>query len=189
MAERPVKPMLEYLPWTHNDIPDYINILGIDDQLFQQVMDDFDIFLANRYIQTANEEMIRQWEDLLSIEPDPANETLEFRRQRILNRLSLTVPYTTPYLRNRLDDLVGADKYYLDIDYDNYTINLSLRISQEQIYNEILIIITLIKPANMVFNTTWTYNSYEEVAQWTHEALSAYTHFEISTLDEIRDGP
>lgn len=181
-----VKPCVDYLPWWFKDVAEVMMIMPNDDNIVEFISNQLDVFEANRFIQTAEIGIIVQWENLLSIEADPANETIEFRRQRILTRLSLSLPYTTPYLRRRLDQLVGADSYSLSIDYNNYTINLSLRISQEALYDEILTFIHLIKPANMVFNTTFIYNTHEEVGRHTHGELAAYTHYQIATLEEIR---
>lgn len=177
----PDKRMIEYLPWHINDVTEMIRFMDIDDETFDIVKAEIDKFMDNRFIQTADADMIAQWEDLLSIQADPANETLEFRRQRLLTRLSLSLPYTTPYVRQRLDGILGVGNYTLSIDYSTYTINLDIQIAQQAYYDEVVILLTLIKPANMVLNVSFIYTTYDEVGTYTHDQLSAYTHQQIRT--------
>lgn len=182
----PHKALIDYLPWTVKDVTEFITIMDANESVFSLMEQEFDTWMDNRFIQTANIDMIAQWEELYNIQPDPANETLEFRRERLLGRVSLSLPYTTFYLRDRLDALLGVGRYYLSIDYDEYTINLDITLDNEQRYNETLILLNLIKPANMVLNLDFIRNTHQDLSKFTHGYLSQYTHTQLRLEESLR---
>ena len=62
---------------------------------------------ANLFVQTMDEQTTADWEKIFRIVPNPLTETLQFRRDRILNRLSMHPPFTLTFLYQRLDALFG----------------------------------------------------------------------------------
>lgn len=74
-----------------------------------------DQIFANLFVQTCDAATIALYEQLFGITPQPGD-TLEARRNRILNRLSMVVPFTERYLRARLDEMYGAGNYMLTVD-------------------------------------------------------------------------
>ena len=106
---------------------------------------------ANQYIVSANETGITAFENILSISANPFTESLDFRRARLLNRYSLRAPLSTPFLRQRLNDIIGAGKYLLTIDYDGYTLTIESSAEDQQWFQEIIVTVGSVKPANMRF--------------------------------------
>lgn len=90
------------------------------------------------------------FEDLYHIVP-LATDTLEQRRERILNRIRLQPPYTERFLRNQLDSIIGKDKYELDINYDKYQLSISSAAENQFYAQEISIIMGKILPCNMQY--------------------------------------
>ena len=88
---------------------------------------------------------------ILNIIPKPATETIEFRRQRIINRLSMVPPFTFRFLKQRLDEIIGVDRYTASIDYPNYTLYIESSAENQEWFHEILVTVTKLKPANIVF--------------------------------------
>lgn len=112
-------------------------------------------FLAlhnNQYILLADSRGLAEYEKILRI-PVDETEDLEFRRERILARLITLPPFTFPYLRNRLDEMVGVGAWTAWIDFDNYTLYVQSFIQQKW-YHEFQVMINMIKPANIVFINT-----------------------------------
>lgn len=85
----------------------------------------------NLYLQTCDEGTIEYWEDLLGLFPAPGD-TLEVRRNRILNMFSLTRPYTERSLRARLDEMYGAGNYTLNIDSQAETADMQINVHINQ---------------------------------------------------------
>lgn len=77
----------------------------------------------NQYIQTCDEATISMYEHLLGITPS-GTDTLEYRRQMVLNKVAMVAPYTEGYLRTQLDEMFGADGYTLTIDSTTSTGNI-----------------------------------------------------------------
>ncbi|MEY8339069.1 putative phage tail protein [Lachnospiraceae bacterium 62-35] len=68
----------------------------------------------NIYIQTCDEETVKMYELQFGITASPW-ETLEYRRQRILQKFNTIVPFSIEFLEDRLTELFGQD-YTLSID-------------------------------------------------------------------------
>lgn len=81
--------------------------------------------LNNMFVQTCDAETIAMYEELFNITPQPGD-TLEARRNRVLNRLSMVVPFTERFLRSRLDEMYGAGNYTLTIDSQTLTATMSI---------------------------------------------------------------
>ena len=62
----------------------------------------------NFYIQTCDEQTLREWEKTLRLQVE-AGDSLAFRRERILNRLASFSPFTIYDLEERLTSLFGDD--------------------------------------------------------------------------------
>ena len=90
--------------------------LGVVDGNVKQLWD-------NQYIQTCDEATLSLYEKLLGITPS-GTDTLAYRRAIVLNKYSMTVPFSEGYLRTRLNDMFGEDGYELTIDSETSTVTL-----------------------------------------------------------------
>lgn len=70
---------------------------------------------ANNYIQTCDVITLQFWEELLEITVQPGD-SLELRRRRVLQKLSLTVPFSIGFLHDMLTNMFGPDGYVLAVD-------------------------------------------------------------------------
>lgn len=108
--------------------------------------------LLNQFVLTADESGVQMFEKLYGIVP-AGGDTLDFRKERILSRIQLQPPYTERFLRAQLDKLIGAGTYDLIIDYNDYIIYINYQAPSESIEKEVSIVVSKIKPANMVYVT------------------------------------
>lgn len=115
--------------------------------LTQEVVD-------NQYVLTASVRGIEAHEDSLGIKANPLTESLEFRRERIINRLSMMPPFTMRFLKRKLDDIIGVGKWTAHIDSDNYTLYIESAAANQLWFHEILVTLARSKPANIVFMNT-----------------------------------
>lgn len=120
-------------------------VLQLAENAMTQAFDD-------QFIATASEAAIEEYEKTYGIIADSANETLDFRRERIRSRLSTYPPFTMIFLRNRLDQIIGEGEYTAYVDYSTRTLYLELTQSDVNWYQELLVFINAIKPANMIFS-------------------------------------
>ena len=124
------------------------------DITFNELNNNTESVIENGYLITANEDGIKKREDEAGIIADPYVETLEFRRQRLYNKKTSALPYTYPFFKNKLNDLIGKNKWSSSIDYDTHTITVEYTASDNLWSNEIEIFVEDVKPCNMIFKNT-----------------------------------
>lgn len=143
--------IMEYAPGIYSGFAEYEHLIAAEDSLIKDVEQAAENLHNDQFVLTATEEGIRQYESMLKIVPNPSTETLQFRRERIINRIAFASSFTIASMRNRLNSILGAGKYDLYVDYDNYTIYIESAATDQNWFNEILITMARTKPANMVF--------------------------------------
>lgn len=141
----------DYQPNYYENVKEFKLLANIEDELFEEINNELQTAHANNYVMTANEKAIRIYEDALNIIPNPAIETLEFRRERILNRFQLHSPFTLRFLKEKLDAIIGKGKYVLTLDYNAYTMYLEMTIDNASWFKEANLTINWIKPANIKY--------------------------------------
>lgn len=140
----------EYIPSIYDGVVEMEALGDSYDVLLNTVEDVITKFSDSQFILSAPLEVIKEWEKLLKIYAKDTD-TLELRRERVMNRLSMSPPFSLPYLRQRLDGIIGVGKYQLYMDYDNYTMYVESSANNQFWAEEINITIGKIKPANIVF--------------------------------------
>ena len=141
----------ELLPSVYNGVLEISVLSETDDVLLDQALAKLERTQLNQFILTADEETISVYEKMFSILANPTTETLQFRRERILNRMSLQPPFTMRWLQNKLDEIIGVGKWNAYVDYANRTLYVESFVVNQQWFNELRITINRIKPCNLVF--------------------------------------
>ena len=137
-------------PW-YREVLDYQAICQAEQPVFQDIKMQMQAVLDNFFPQTMDVSAVEQWEDTLHILADPDSETLDFRRQRIINRISTKPPFTLQFLYNKLDELVGKGMWSVSIDYPGYTIYIERTARSMNYTLELEWTINHIKPAHMAY--------------------------------------
>lgn len=146
--------LLSLLPPWYREILDYQEICKTEQEEIDALANEIVAVGDNFYIQTMGETAIADWENIFGIIPNIYTETLEFRRSRILNRLSSRPPYTMEFLRQQLDRMLGSGNWEVRMDYEHYTMYIESN-AQNQLYAiELSATIGKIKPAHIVYINT-----------------------------------
>lgn len=128
MAERntaPAEILWEQLPDYFKPVLDYQAIAKMYGYAFQIAQQRAGQIQANLYIQTADEPTIAWWEGTLKLAPEPGA-PLSYRRTRVLQKLSSSVPFSIGYLKSQLTTLFGADGYTVEADPVLLTLTISV---------------------------------------------------------------
>ena len=141
----------ELFPFVYNGVLEISVLSETDDVLLDRALAKLERAQLNQFILTADEETISVYEKMFSILANPTTETLQFRRERILNRMSLQPPFTMRWLQNKLDGIIGVGKWNAYVDYANRTLYIESFVVNQQWFNELRITINRIKPCNLVF--------------------------------------
>ena len=103
----------------------------------------------NQFIETANEEGLRKYEQLLNLS---SINDVELRRFNILNKYNATIPFSMMWLRNALNTTVGRGDFLMEIDNAKYTLTISLVKNKEHLINVLRKDLRKKVPANMILN-------------------------------------
>lgn len=141
----------ELFPSVYDGVLEISVLAETDDVLLDQALAQLEQAQLNQFILTADEETIEVYEKMFSILANPSTESLEFRRERILNRMSLQPPFTMRWLQNKLDEIIGVGKWNAYVDYANRTLYVESFVVNQLWFNELRITINRIKPCNLVF--------------------------------------
>lgn len=139
-----------YFPSLYKNIFEIDTLVKIENDLFENLNSEFKKTIKNEYVVTADKETIKKYETLLRIN-DGDDKELNFRRQRILNRLSMNMPFTLRALKQKLDELIGKENYNVFVDPGKFTLYIESKILNQTWFNETYITINKMKPANIVF--------------------------------------
>lgn len=143
--------LLSLLPPWYREVLDYQAICMAEQPTFEEYQTAMQQVLDNLFPLTMDISAVEQWESALRILADPTIESLEFRRQRIINRISTKPPFTLPFLYNKLDELVGDDSWTVEVDGANYTLYISLAAQGQAYTQELEWTINHTKPAHILY--------------------------------------
>lgn len=148
MSER----ILQYLPDFLREIREFVEIDRTEsaelDNLEASIQRAFD----DQFVMTASADSVKRREKMLGIQADQTNESLDFRKRRIINRYSTKPPFTRHYLQERLDALVGPGMTIVSVDPQNFILYVTANIENANVFREVIHTIETVKPANMIYH-------------------------------------
>lgn len=143
------KDMLALLPPWYAAVTEYQAICQTEEAELDTLKTAVNAVYNNFFFQTMDEGAVAQWEAALNIAADVVNETLEFRRQRLVLRLLTRPPYSMPFLFSRLDELLGSGAW------DAFAVGNTLYVqfipASRSEGREITALIEKIKPAHVKY--------------------------------------
>ena len=146
--------LLPLLPPWYREILDYQEICQTEQEQFEALAAEITAVADNFFFQTMDAGAVSQWEQIFGIIPNPAVEPLEFRRARVLNRVSTRPPFTLGFLYQKLDELIGPGGWIVTVDYPNYTLYIESSAENQQYATEVAYTVNKIKPAHIVYVNT-----------------------------------
>lgn len=143
--------LLSYLPEELRDVREFGEIANASEPECDLLANAVQQLLDDQFVETSSESGIARREKMLGIQADKKVESLEFRRQRIINRLSTKPPFTERFLQQRLDQLVGPGIAKVTVDVQNYHLYVTARIDDAPVFKEVVHTVQQVKPANVVY--------------------------------------
>ena len=140
--------LIEYMPPFLKNIREFNKIFDAEDIELEDLNYNLKKMLTEVIVKTADSYGLDRYENIYNISNTSNN--IEIRRINILNKISDILPFTLKWLYNKLEEALGEGNYHIDVDYNNYSIKITiLGLSMEiaDIYRENL---RQQLPANMV---------------------------------------
>ena len=180
MAELPKREKLyDYLPVLMRSFGEMKEIFKSVQTETDDVENGIGFILDNAFIDTAGEYGISKYEKTLGILPAD-DDTLEIRRSRVKIRWNDYLPYTVVTLREKLDMICGAGRYVLNMDLENYQVNVLTQLVSPTILDEVGLLLEKILPAEMVYTVGQLYNTWNQVSSYKWEDIADMTWSEVS---------
>ena len=147
----PETDICQYWPEWFRKILDFQALCQTEGEELRVMAEAMDQVRKNLYVQTMDEGATAEWESIFRIVANPAAESLEFRRARVLNRLSMRPPFTLTYLYQRLDALFGPGNWEVEMDYPNATLYIEAAVEDQQYFSELSATMDIVKPCHIVY--------------------------------------
>lgn len=139
-----------YVPPVYNGVYE-MNALCVIEQGSVDVLEsEFQLAFNRQAVLNADEKGVAQYETLLEITP-AVNSTLAVRKQMVVLRLSSAIAFTLPYLKQRLNSIMGEGNYECWVDFNNYTLYVQGVTLDAEWYLALSTLIHRVKPANLVY--------------------------------------
>ena len=140
-------------PW-YREVLDYQQICQTETAQFEALAQEITGVADNFFFQTMGLSGVEMWEQIFHIVPNPQTEDIDFRRYRVLNRITTKPPYTLGFLYQKLDELIGPGLWEVNVDYPNYTLYIESSAQNQNYAQEVAFTINRIKPAHIVYVNT-----------------------------------
>lgn len=185
--------LLALLPPWYREVLDYQELCRTETAQFEALADEIIGVADNFFFQTMDEGAVSMWEQVFHIVPNPSTESLDFRRARVLNRITTRPPYTLGFLYQKLDELIGPGEWTVTVDYPNYTLYIESAAQNQNYATELAFTINRIKPAHIV----WVNSPFVRTGLLLSETISSaqrtYNYklgsWELGLLPFATDGP
>jgi hypothetical protein len=137
-------------PW-YREVLDYQQMCQTETAQFEALAQEITGIAENFFFQTMGLDGIEMWEQIFNIIPNPQTEDIDFRRYRVLNRITTKPPFTLGFLYQKLDELIGPGLWEVTVDYPNYTLYIESSAQNQNYASEVAFTINRIKPAHIVY--------------------------------------
>ena len=164
------RPISSFVPSVYKDIVEMNDIVNSEESIMDIARKEMAAAFANTFVLTSDESGVIMFERMLNIIADIQTEDLEFRRERVINRLSMSPPFTFNFLEQKLNEIIGVGAWTSYVDYANNTLYVESSAIDQNWYSEVEFTINRIKPCTMVFvNVPYTaaYVSLNETISYT----------------------
>lgn len=145
------RPLNSFMPALYHDVMEMDDIMKAEEQEMNIARQEMYSAFANTFVLTSDESGVIMFEKMLNIVANPQVEDLEFRKRRLINRMSMHLPFTFRFLKQKLDEIIGVDRWKAYIDHDNYTLYVEAVATNQSWYSEVAFTLSQLKPCNMVF--------------------------------------
>ena len=166
--------LLSYWMPILRNLKEFKEIANAEEPELELLLAEVDRTLNNMFIETADEEGIKHFEEMMGLYPKEGA-TLEERRFEAMVKWNDKLPYTEEALKGFLDVLCGKDGYSLTVNPNNYSVSVKLGVTSQNSADEVISLLDRIVPANLERGLI-LFNTHNTLSRFTHEYLSNYTY-------------
>ena len=172
--------LITHLPLFLQEYREFQAIANAENPEFQSVCDASEIVKDNIFVIHTNDTGISRYEKMFGLQPS-ANDSLQNRQAKVLERYTNTVTYTMRGFVERLNAICGAGNYTVELIPNEYKIVVTLELSVAKLVNTISSMMCDMLPANMLCVYRVNYNTHGQLAVYDHQTLGGFAHNELKT--------
>lgn len=140
----------QYVPDYYDNIKDMRELMKTENPLFKDGRLALQRFINNQFIMHCDVQTLTKYEEMFGLLARE-DESIEWRRERILIRINMRPPFSWWFLIHKLDDLFGEGKYSAHVDFAQQELFVESGAETSGLFKESVILINAIKPANMIY--------------------------------------
>ena len=141
-------------------------------------------FIKDQFVETATEYGISRREAILDINPSK-KDTLDDRRFAILSKYCNDEAYTINKLKEKLDNLIGKNKYEIQFDENKFKMTVKISLSRSNKFDDICKLLEETVPLNIYLDVQHKYNTFDEISKYTFGQLESYTFDQLMQQEDI----
>ena len=164
------------IPTWFQDILEYQELCQTETEQFTAFLNSMQAVASNFFFQTMDISAVSTWEQIFKIVPNPETETLDFRRARIINRISTRPPFTLGFLYQKLDQIIGPGQWQVEVDYPNYTLYIEASAADKNYWSELAVTLNTIKPAHIVYTSRPLLSTPIQMSETVHLSRLIYNY-------------
>lgn len=164
------------IPTWFQDILEYQELCQTETEQFTAFLNSMQAVASNFFFQTMDISAVSTWEQIFKIVPNPETETLDFRRARLINRISTKPPFTLGFLYRKLDEIIGPGQWAVDVDYSNYTLYIEASAADKNYWSELAVTLNTIKPAHIVYTSRPLLSTPIQMSETVHLSRLIYNY-------------
>lgn len=171
------KKLIEYLPEWMRPYYEFKVLFSCLEQGNSEIDKAASKLFCSLFVLFADEDGIREYERIVKIKPT-ANQTLEERREAILNKLTSYPPFTKVWLNDQMEFMIGESGFAIDIWHWIYDLHITL---EQGTKSKVDLVYETLKnaPANLHAWVSVRKNMHNMIRKLTHEQMNAYTHEQL----------
>ena len=178
--------LLDYLPPVLRDVLEFQTINEANEPEISLAWDALALVLANQFLEDADENGVRVWEQELNIRPKDTD-TLETRKTRIKAMWNMELPYTIRWLKNWLAGICGDTGY--EVSLSDYTLSIELDYDvlpdASSLASEILDMVLAVRPCNIKVLMSAFLQSYGTISIGACAEQSSYMEIWPQIVNEL----
>jgi len=170
--------LIDYLPNFLKEAYEYKEIMATEQPEFILAWKKATQAKDDQFLQTLTLSGIERWEKMMKIQ-HKYTDSIEDRRFRIYLRMLEKPPYTYEYLVEKLKNICGKGGYYINLDTDNFYLEIRLSLHRKNNIEDVRELLDRILPANIKLFLDYMYNKHEQLTVYTHRKLGKSTHEQL----------
>ncbi len=170
--------ILEYLPQYVKEYKEIKKIMEVANPEIESVVGEIERLFENQFIDSTDEVGIKRFESMMGINGSSEYE-LEDRQARVIARWNEDIPYTYIALKRQMDRLCGKDGYVMNLFYNEYRLEIYIRIVAKEMFNDVVELLKRVTPCNIDTRVYILHNKHETFEPFKRREVGKFTHREL----------